>query len=92
MELLKPWSNRARARTHTHTQEEDDEKKEVQIQVFVDKAKVWLPFETLFFKACVTGTSRADLKIDDFGTLSLIWRLKLIWKVESKHVLILANG
>ena len=48
-------------RARTHTQEEDDEKKEAQIQVFVDKAKVWLPFETLFFKACVFGTSRADL-------------------------------
>ena len=57
---------------HTHTQEEDDEKREAQIQVFVDKAKVWLPFETLFFKACVSGTSRVDLKIDDFSTLSLL--------------------
>ena len=44
----------------------------------MDKAKVWQPFETLFFKACVFGTSRADLKIDDFNTLSLLWRLKLI--------------
>ena len=58
----------------------------------MDEAKVWLPFETLFFKACVSGTSRADLKIDDFSTLSLLWRLKLIWKVERKRVLILANG
>ena len=66
------------ARAHTQTQEEDDEKKEAQIQVFVDKAKVWLPFETIFFKACVSRTSRVDLKIDDFSTLSLLWRLKLI--------------
>ena len=58
----------------------------------MDEAKVWLPFETLFFKACVSGTSRADLKIDDFSTLSLLWRLKLIWKVERKSVMILANG
>ena len=58
----------------------------------MDEAKVWLPFETLFFKACVSGTSRADLNIDDFSTLSLLWRLKLIWKVERKRVLILANG
>ena len=68
------------------------QRKKAQIQVFVDKAKVWLPFETLFFKACVSGTSRDDLKIDDFNTLSLLWRLKLIWKVERKRVLILANG
>ena len=53
-------------------EEEDDEEKKAQIQVFVDKAKVWLPFETLFFKACVFGTSRADMKIDDFSTLSLL--------------------
>ena len=66
-------------RAHTHTQEEeDDEENEAQILVFVDKAKVWLPFETLFFKACVSGTSRVDLKIGDFSTLSLLWRLKLI--------------
>ena len=44
----------------------------------MDEAKVWQPFETLFFKACVFGTSRDDLKIDDFNTLSLRWRLKLI--------------
>ena len=34
----------------------------------MDEAKVWLPFETLFFKACVSRIYRADLKIDDFSS------------------------
>ena len=70
------------------TQEEDDEEKKAHIQVFVDKAKVWLPFETLSFKACVSGTSRADLKIDDFNTLPLLWRLKLIGRWRDNVCLI----
>ena len=43
----------------------------------MDEAKVWLPFETLFFKACVSGTSRADLKIDDFSSQYLIVALEV---------------
>ena len=60
-----------------HKEEEDDEEKKAQIQVFVDELKVWLPFETLFFKACVSGTSRADLKIDDFSSQYLVVALEV---------------
>ena len=42
----------------------------------MDEAKVWLPFETLFFKACVSGTFRADLKIDDFSNWYLVVALE----------------
>ena len=59
-----------------HKEEEDDEEKKAQIQVFVDELKVWLPFETLFFKACVSGTSKADLKIDDFSSQYLVVALE----------------
>ena len=60
-----------------HKEEEDDEEKKAQIQVFVDELKVWLPFETLFFKAYVSGTSRADLKIDDFSSQYLVVALEV---------------
>ena len=42
----------------------------------MDEAKDWLPFETLFFKACVSRTSRADLKIDDFSSQYLVVALE----------------
>ena len=42
----------------------------------MDEAKVWLPFETLFFKACVSGTFRADLKVDDFSNWYLVVALE----------------
>ena len=68
-----------------HKEEEDDEEKKAQIQVFVDKAKVWLPFETLFFKACVSRTSRVDLKIDDFSSQYLVDALESEIDLEGRE-------